>query len=52
MVSVWEREAYVMERLTKKERKEIAKEILAIQQSGDNRKGITWTLRRLVLRRI
>ena len=51
-VSVWKREAYIKERVLEKERKAMAEEILGIQESGDNRKGITWTLRRLVLRRI
>jgi SAM-dependent methyltransferase len=51
-VSVWKREAYIKERVPEKERKAIANEILGIQESGDDRKGITWTLRRLVLRRV
>jgi hypothetical protein len=35
-----------------KERRKIAQKIRDIQASGDMRKGITWTLRRVVLRRI
>lgn len=51
-VSVWKRDAYIRERVSEKERREIAKEILGIQESGDMHQGITWTLRRLVLRRV
>ncbi len=51
-VSVWEREGYIKERVSEKERGKIADEILEIQDSGDMTQGITWTLRRLVLRRI
>jgi trans-aconitate methyltransferase len=50
-VSVWKRDAYIRERVPEKNRREIAEEILEIQTSGDMRRGITWTLRRLVLRK-
>lgn len=50
-VTVWKRDAYMRERLPEKERREIAQEILAIKESGDMRQGITWTLRRLALRK-
>jgi SAM-dependent methyltransferase len=51
-VSVWKRDAYIRERVSEKERRKIAEEIREIQESGDRRKGITWTLRRVVLRRV
>ena len=51
-VSVWKRDAYIRERVSEKGAQEMAEEILRIMESGDTRKGITWTLRRLVLRRI
>jgi trans-aconitate 2-methyltransferase len=51
-VSVWKRDAYIRERVPEKERKQIAQEILGIQESGAMRQGITWTLRRLVLRKV
>ena len=50
-MSVWEREAYIRERVSEKERREIAKEILEIQKCGNMRQGISWTLRRLVLKK-
>jgi SAM-dependent methyltransferase len=51
-MSVWKRDAYIKERVPEKERRKIADEIREIQESGDRRKGITWTLRRVVLRRV
>jgi SAM-dependent methyltransferase len=51
-VSVWKREAYIRERVSEKERRKIAEEIREIEESGDRRKGIIWTLRRVVLRRV
>jgi ubiquinone/menaquinone biosynthesis C-methylase UbiE len=51
-VSVWKRDAYIRERVSEKERRKIAEEIREIKESGDMRQTITWTLRRLVLRKI
>jgi SAM-dependent methyltransferase len=51
-VSVWKRDAYITERVSEKERRKIAEEIREIQESGDRREGITWFLRRVVLRKV
>ncbi len=51
-VSVWKRDAYIRERVLRKRAKGDSKRDSEIQESGDTRKEITWTLRRLVLRRV
>ena len=50
-VSVWTRERYVLERLSAREREAIAQEILRIKESGHAGKGVTWKMRRLVLKK-
>ena len=50
-ISIWEKEQYVLDNLTKKQRKEISEEIFRIQESNDDSVDSTWKIRRLVLKR-
>ena len=50
-ITIWEKEQYVHDRLTKKQRKNISEEILRIKESNDTSKDSTCRMRRLVLKR-
>ena len=50
-ITIWEKEQFVLDKLTKKQRKDISSEILRIKESNDTRKDSTWKIRRLVLKR-
>jgi trans-aconitate 2-methyltransferase len=49
-INIWEREGYVLNRLSFNERKEVSAKILEIMGSNDESFGITWTMRRMVLK--
>jgi len=49
--TIWDQEKYVLDITTPGERKEISDELLRIKEARDTRKGSTWKLRRLVLKR-
>ena len=49
--TVWEEEPYVLERVPRARRKDIAAEIRHINEAGDARIGNHWKMRRIVLRK-
>lgn len=42
---------YIKENFSLKEKNEISKELFRIKESNDSRTGITWKIRRLVLKK-
>jgi ubiquinone/menaquinone biosynthesis C-methylase UbiE len=50
-ISIWENEKFVLENYSFNRRKEISHEIKDIMDSKDKRIGITWKMRRIVLRK-
>ncbi|MCB4792132.1 MAG: class I SAM-dependent methyltransferase [Elusimicrobia bacterium] len=50
-ISIWQKERYVLNNCSCKERKEISEGIKKIMNSNDGRTGTTWKMRRIVLRR-
>ena len=50
-LTIWEDGPYVKDNVSEAERKEIADELARIKSSGDTRRQIIWTMRRMVLRR-
>jgi trans-aconitate methyltransferase len=50
-LTVWEEEAHIVENVAPARRSEISGEIRRIKESGDPRRGNTWKMRRLVLRK-
>ena len=49
-ITLWEKEPFVLDKLTKKQRKDISSEILKIKESKDTCEDSTWKIRRLVLK--
>jgi hypothetical protein len=49
--TIWNENTYVLDRLTLKERKSIADELVQLKGQKDSRSDITWMLRRLALRK-
>ena len=50
-ITIWDKEQFVLDRLTEKQRKDISSEILRIKESKDTSEGSSWKIRRLVLQR-
>jgi len=50
-VTIWKEEHYVLDSTSQEEREEISSDLLRIKESNDTHRGITWKMRRLVLRR-
>lgn len=50
-ITIWEQGKYVLDITTPGERKEVSEELLRIKESRDTKKGNTWEIRRLVLKR-
>ena len=48
-ISIWEKEDYVLNNVSDKERKEIAHELKQIMESEDNKSDIVWHMRRMVI---
>jgi len=49
--TIWSENPYVLDHLTPEEREPIASELAQLKERKDSRSDITWTLRRVVLRR-
>jgi len=50
-VSIWETERFVLENYSPEYRNNISRRMKEIMDSNDRRRGITWNMRRIVLRR-
>jgi trans-aconitate 2-methyltransferase len=50
-VTIWKEEQYVLDATSQEEREEISRELLRIKDSNDFHSGITWKMRRLVLKK-
>jgi len=50
-VTIWNEEYYVLDSTSQEEREETSRELLERKESNDSRSGITWKMRRLVLKK-
>ena len=50
-ITIWEKEEFVHDKLTKQQRKDISSEILKIKESKDTSEDSIWKIRRLILKR-
>jgi SAM-dependent methyltransferase len=50
-ITIWEKEQFVLGKITKKQRKDISSEILGIKESKDSSEDSSWKIRRLVMKR-
>jgi hypothetical protein len=50
-ITIWEHEKYILDTSIERERKEISDELLRMKESRDTRKGSTWKIRKLILKR-
>lgn len=48
-ISIWEKEKYILNNISKNERKEIASGLKNIMESKDNKSDIVWKMRRIVV---
>ncbi len=51
-ITIWEKEKYVCNKLTRTERKEISEKLLQIKELKEQKSEITWYMRRIVLKKI
>ncbi len=49
-VTIWKEEQHVLDATSQEEREKISRELLRIKKSNDTRRGITWKMKRLVLK--
>jgi trans-aconitate 2-methyltransferase len=50
-ITIWEKEKYILSKVSLKERKRISNELLQILQNKDENSNITWYMRRILLKK-